>query len=329
MLHEIENATNSKLTQRAKTPEKAREIPGRIKEMLRQDLKKLDRLIPADKLTSAFNFFYYLRTQSVAEVSGADLIGQYLSEAAKDQNPVPITILSWDCPGFGKPYLNNGEITRDPQFDAESIQATIQRRRLIERAGLQKDLLQVVRTIKSDLPIEYVVLTSGLDIKAYYPTSTVLEAEGDTAIEKATQRFIKPYSQVFKKSVEPYDPQVILDLEVYPKILDPQSDFWKVYNDILSGRIPIPEFVLKTQMEINKRITDQIDMSQTPQAEFLAKRVIAAYGAEGFYLDKLTPTYGNIIIAASEAISVYYQRANFARKFLGLKSIPTFYTLYE
>jgi len=74
----IDSASNQKLAQRK--PEKTAEINARIQALLKTDYTKLKPIIPAKKLPAIFNFFYYLRTESVAEISGVKEIYDYFGK---------------------------------------------------------------------------------------------------------------------------------------------------------------------------------------------------------------------------------------------------------
>lgn len=176
------------------------------------------------------------------------------------------------------------------------------------------------------MPINFCLITAGLNAKTYYPKSTSSPIKQESA-SKAVRLFTNEYQKWANTTFGRLSFPIVTDLNLYPLASD--SQYWKIYEMIMQEEIPIPEFIMKKQMEINERITEPLFLNNTPEAKLLAKRVIAAYGAEGVILDELRPKLGNIIIAATEAISVYFQRSNFARQYLGLKLLPTFYTLYD
>ncbi len=317
----IETAENRKLLSRAKNPQSCN---LEVRSQLRSDIKSLSRLVPQDSLNKIFTFFYYLRTESVSPVSGIKDMYDYFAKASIDKTP--ISIITWDCPGCAEPYLVDGEITRDPLDTEEGAIVTLRRRRFVTRSDLTKNLLKIIDPLQNEMPINFLLITAGLNAKTYYPKSVETRKKEESA-SRAVGLFSREYQRWANNTFGSLSFPIVTDLNLYP--LAPDSQYWKIYEMIMSGKVPIPEFIIKKQMEINERITAPLSLNNTPQAELLAKRVIAAYGAEGVILDELKPKLGNIIIAATEAISVYFQRSNFARQFLGLKPLPTFYTLYD
>ncbi len=317
----IEAAENSKLLSSAKNPQACN---IEVRSQLRSDLKSLSRILPPDYVFKIFKFFYYLRTESVSPVSGVKDMYEYFAKAVTGK--MPMSIITWDCPGCAEPYITGGEIIRDPLDTKAGAITTLQRRRFVTRSNLANDLLKAIDPLQDEIPINFLLITAGLNAKTYYPKSVNTLIKKESAA-KAVRLFTGEYQKWADITFGKLSFPIVTDLNLYP--LAPDSQYWKIYEMIISGKIPIPEFILKKQMEINERITEPLSLNNTPQAELLARRVIAAYGAEGVILDELKPKLGNIIIAATEAISVYFQRSNFARQYLGMKPLPTFYTLYD
>lgn len=320
----IRSATNTKLREKCPTDQEKRIVDERIRGLLLKDWETIKKITPIKDQFAVFKFFYYLRTNSVAEPSGINRMGTYFAEACVAGTP--ITILSWDCPGSNEPLIINGEITRYPQTETERIVETVNRRRFVQRIELGKQLLETVDTVKTALPVEFVIITAGNNSFTVYPNSTRTCTEV-IAAENGAREFNQRYDEKLRESG--INVPVFCDLDVYEGLRDPNSLFWQIYRQVMDGIIPIPPYILQKQLEIIARITDPLGLTGTKEAERLAKRVIAAYGAEGVILDYLKPVFGNIIIAATEAISVYYQRTNFCRKYFGIPEIPTFYTLYD
>lgn len=320
----IEAAENSKLLSRADSSTKRTAIVAEIRAVLRSDLKALCRLLPADRVSAVFSFFYYLRTESISPVSGAKDMYQYFAEAATKETP--ITVITWDCPGCAAPYLAEGEITRKPLDTEAGARETLLRRRFVTRSELAFPLLQTIDKMQQTIPINFLLITAGLNAFTYYPQSVQSGGQKEAA-ERAVRLFTRQYQQWANTTFGKLSFPVATDINLYP--VEPNSKYWQIYRSVLSGEIPIPQFVLNRQMEINERLSQPLGLNNTPAASSLATRVVAAYAAEGVILDDLKPKLGNIIIAATEAISVYFQRSNFARQYLGLKPIPTFYTLYD
>ncbi len=320
----IEAADNRKLLLRAESNSKRDLITRETRVSLRSDLKSLQKSLPSNQLIEAFSFFYYLRTESISPVSGVKEMYQYFAQAATKQTP--ISVITWDCPGCAEPYVVDGEITRDPLDSEAGAKETLLRRRFVTRSELAIPLLQTIDQIQQSIPINFFLITAGLNAQTYYPKS-VETAEQQAAALTAVGLFTREYQVWANTAFGKLSFPVVPDLSIYP--LKSDSRYWQIYRDVMQGKIPIPEFVLKKQMEINERITQPLGLNNSPQAQVLAKRVIASYAAEGVILEDLKPKLGNIIIAATEAVSVYFQRTNFVRRYLGLKPIPTFYTLYD
>ena len=317
----IETAENRKLLSRVKNPLACN---LEVRSQLQSDLRSLKRMLPSDYLDKVFSFFFYLRTESVSPASGVKDMYEYFAKSVIEK--VKISIITWDCPGCAEPYVVDGEITRNPLDTEIGAVTTLQRRRFVTRSDLAKDLLKIIDPLQEDIPINFYLITAGLNAKTYYPKSVASPMKQESA-SKAVGLFTNEYQKWANTTFGKLSFPIVTDLNLYP--LAPDSQYWRIYEKIVLEEIPIPEFVMKKQMEINERITGPLSLNNTLEAKLLAKRVIAAYGAEGVILDELKPRLGNIIIAATEAISVYYQRSNFARQYLGLKPLPTFYTLYD